>query len=488
MKKILFLFSTISIFAFFLFVPKLFATTCPLTLQKSYKSPDSSSVYYITKDCTKKAFKKADVFFTYFDSWKDVSVVSNAVLYSITYDDIIFMPWGPKYDPKYGALTKTINDSKVYLLFGGKKYWINSADVFNGLNYSWDWIEDVDQRLLDKYQVGGEINYTDHHPNYTVIKYANDPKVYQLQPDAQDPTKQVEIYIQNEAEFNALGFRWDRIVTIENGKTYKEPDDIADIADNARSFNMLVFIDENSFTISDQELADYFEFSDELFYDRTQTHLEYIPNGVWRVKLDQMEDIDKALNDALASNKETFKKANGFVFFSTVSPMAKTAGGHTKTFYPMNNGLEDYCNTFSSYNETDFLYGSIIDWDHKYASCGYNDEDERISDTSIGGQCRNQPGTECVVKNGYYMCANSVDDYYASDPRLMSVAIIIHEIMHFFGDISSNDHYGTATCKKYSVPEKNLNCPLTNISSCYFGICPYIYLNFQNSTNKCDNN
>ncbi|MFH1946767.1 MAG: hypothetical protein ABIJ23_01255 [Candidatus Magasanikbacteria bacterium] len=485
MKKILFLFSTISIFAFFLFVPKLFATTCPLTLQKSYKSPDSSSVYYITKDCTKKAFKKADVFFTYFDSWKDVSVVSNAVLYSITYDDIIFMPWGPKYDPKYGALTKTINDSKVYLLLGGKKYWINSADVFNGLNYSWNWIEDVDQRLLDKYQVGSEINYTDHHPNYTVIKYANDPKVYKLQPDAQDPTKQVEIYIQNEAEFNALGFRWDRIVTIENGKTYKEPDDIAD---NARSFNMLVFIDENSFTISDQELADYFEFSDELFYDRTQTHLALIPSGVWRVKLDEMEDIEKTLIDTLVSNKETFKNANGFVFFSTVSPLAKIAGGHTMSFYPVHNGLGDYCNTFSSYDETDFLYGSIIDWGHKYGICGYNEDGEYVSNTSINGQCRGQAGIECVLKYDYYMCKNLVDEYYATDPRLMSVSTIIHEIMHFFGENGTMDHYGTADCQNYPVPEKTFNCSSADMSGCYFGMCPYTYLNFQNSTNKCDNN
>jgi uncharacterized protein YkwD len=129
------------------------------------------------------------------------------------------MPWGPNYDPKYGALIKIVKDPKVYLLLGSEKYWITSEGTFNALNYKWDWIEDVDPRLLDAYTVGSEISYTDHHPNYTVVKYASSPRVYRLEPSGD---QQVKRYIESEAAFNALGFRWDRIVTIPENETYPD--------------------------------------------------------------------------------------------------------------------------------------------------------------------------------------------------------------------------------------------------------------------------
>lgn len=221
MKKIAFIFFIVLISGV-IFYTHTSAQSCPLAKQQSYKSPNSPAVYYITEDCAKRAFKRAEVFFTYFDSWKNVKITSQAILNSIPNDSLGFMPWGPKYDPKYGALVKTVNNPKVYLLLGSEKYWITSENVFNSLNYSWIWIEDVDQRLLDKYQTASEINYTDHHPNYTLIKYADNPKVYRLEPDPTDPNKQVKKHIKNEAEFNALGFRWDRIVTIDKNEFYQD--------------------------------------------------------------------------------------------------------------------------------------------------------------------------------------------------------------------------------------------------------------------------
>lgn len=227
MKKIAFIFFIVLISGV-IFYTHTSAQSCPLTKQQSYKSPNSPSVYYITENCTKRAFKRADVFFTYFDSWKNVKITSQAILNSIPNDSLGFMPWGPKYDPKYGALVKTVNNPKVYLLLGNEKYWITSESVFNSLNYSWNWIEDIDQRLLDKYQTASEINYTDHHPNYTLIKYANDAKIYRLEPDPADSSKQVKKHIQNEAEFNALGFRWNRIVTIKNNESYLNSSDTSE--------------------------------------------------------------------------------------------------------------------------------------------------------------------------------------------------------------------------------------------------------------------
>jgi hypothetical protein len=179
-------------------------------------------VYYITENCTKRAFNSAWSYKTYFTSWDDVLTSPEEKLTGIANDALGFMPKGPLYDPKYGALVKIVTDPRVYLLLGTEKYWITSETVFNTLNYDWGWIEDIDPRLLDKYTIGSEINYTDHHPSYTLVKYEDDAKVYRLEPDPNDASKQVKRHIKNEAAFNALNFRWDRIVVLENSEQYAD--------------------------------------------------------------------------------------------------------------------------------------------------------------------------------------------------------------------------------------------------------------------------
>ena len=198
------------------------AEACALDVGYAYKSTGSSAVYYVTEDCEKRAFSNATIFFSYFDSWDDVKSTSNSKLEGIANDSLGFMPWGKNYDPKYGALVKIVKDPKVYMLLGTERYWITSETVFETLNYKWNWIEDIDQALLDKYTVGSEISYLDHHPNYTIVKYAGSTKVYRLEPDPNDSSKQVKRHVLNEAAFNSLGFRWDRIVEIGDDEVYED--------------------------------------------------------------------------------------------------------------------------------------------------------------------------------------------------------------------------------------------------------------------------
>jgi hypothetical protein len=195
---------------------------CSLTIGAAYKISTSPAVYYITEDCTKRAFTNPNIFFSYFNSWSDVVTISKSSLDTVWNDPLGFMPWGPKYDPKYGALVKIVADPKVYLLLGTERYWITSETIFLGLNYSWTWVEDVDKALLNKYTTGSEINYTDHHPNYTIVKYATSPKVYRLEPDPSNSSKQVKRHVKNETVFNSLNFRWDRIVTIPATEIYTD--------------------------------------------------------------------------------------------------------------------------------------------------------------------------------------------------------------------------------------------------------------------------
>lgn len=193
---------------------------CELDPELSYKAPGSAAVYYVTHECTKRAFTRADIFFTYFSSWDSVQV--SAAIEFIPDDNLGFMPWGPLYDPKYGALVKTVTDPKVYLLLNDEKYWITDEDVFNALNYQWEWIEDIDYRLLDSYRTGSEITDTIYHPNYTLVKYPNDTKVYRIEPHPEDDTRQVRRHIADEDSFLKLGFRSDRIVEIPIHEQYED--------------------------------------------------------------------------------------------------------------------------------------------------------------------------------------------------------------------------------------------------------------------------
>ncbi len=207
--------------------------TCPLDIGKAYKSSRSNAVYFVVEPrmrngaidtsatrCTRRAFTTSAGFFSYFTSWNEV-IVDNRID-QITTDVLGFMPKGPKYDPKYGALVKTVSDPKVYLLLGGKKYWINSEQVFTRLRYSWNWVEDVSEELLASYDVGGEIVDTTRHPNFTLVKYSGDNKVYRLEPDPNDSTRTVKRHIADEYTFTRLGYRWDRVVTIDAEEQYPD--------------------------------------------------------------------------------------------------------------------------------------------------------------------------------------------------------------------------------------------------------------------------
>ncbi|MCB9798185.1 hypothetical protein H6758_00485 [Candidatus Nomurabacteria bacterium] len=206
---------------------------CPLEVGKAYKSRSSSAVYFVTeprldngridttaKQCTKRAFRNSRVFFTYFTSWGEVQVDDR--INSIAEDRLRFMPLGRLYNAGEGAVVKVVGDPKVYLLQGGKKYWIRSGSVFESLNYSYDWIEDVSDDLLSQYADGEEIRDASRHPRFTLIKAKGDSRVYRLEPNPQDPSRTQKRHIQSLRVFDRLGYRTDRILEVDDLAQYEE--------------------------------------------------------------------------------------------------------------------------------------------------------------------------------------------------------------------------------------------------------------------------
>ncbi|PIR77936.1 MAG: hypothetical protein COU28_04450 [Candidatus Magasanikbacteria bacterium CG10_big_fil_rev_8_21_14_0_10_36_16] len=137
------------------------------------------------------------------------------------------MPWGPKFNPQYGVLIKSVSDPKVYLMIEGKKRWIDSEEAFNNLGYSWNWVEDVDQSLIDSVSAGDDITKDTGYPNGLLVKYASKADVYLLAPDSSQTGKMVKRHIKDMESFNTLGYRWDRIVTIPSTTIFVNGEEVA---------------------------------------------------------------------------------------------------------------------------------------------------------------------------------------------------------------------------------------------------------------------
>lgn len=191
------------------------AASCPVHTESAYKSNNNATVWYITPACTKQKFTSATMFFTYFDSWDNVQTISEGLLAQVETDDTTSMTAGPNYTPKNGDVIKTVNDPKVYFVIGSELRHIYDEVAYTGLGYRWDWIIDVDQAVIDRYTKGEAISYFTYQPTYALFKVVDNPKVYRIEPHPEDPKKNVYRHIANETVFHSLGYRFDRVLTVD---------------------------------------------------------------------------------------------------------------------------------------------------------------------------------------------------------------------------------------------------------------------------------
>jgi hypothetical protein len=123
------------------------------------------------------------------------------------------------------------------------------------------------------------------------------------------------------------------------------------------------------------------------------------------------------------------------------------------------------------------LHVGVIDFTHPYSRCGYDDAGNRVSDFSVGGECRNHPGVSCVRRpsgRAEWTCPDTGDDLY-SDHDYFVGCNMVHEFMHAYGFESDGnlDHWATPPCLARS--------PLNAMGNAqdYCGMCPDVYPRFR---------
>ncbi len=156
--------------------------SCPLQEVVPYKTIDSSSVWFITKDCTKVPIRNSKVYFTYFDSWNEVTTVAKSTINRLSNDVVPFLPWGPKRKFENGSLVKTVNSPDVYLLVKSEKFRIDDEDAFRNFGLEWDWVEDVDERVVRDIKLSSVVlNTVADVPPGVMVLIGENPRVYEVE-------------------------------------------------------------------------------------------------------------------------------------------------------------------------------------------------------------------------------------------------------------------------------------------------------------------
>jgi hypothetical protein len=182
------------------------------------------------------------------------------------------------------------------------------------------------------------------------------------------------------------------------------------------------------------------------------------------------------------------------------------SGGHVDVFNPKTDFEEemDYCMEFkyfagNSNNAKKVVPGAIVNYGHRYGICGYGDDLKTIvSNTSMGGQCKNNDGIPCIWKNGYQMCSNLADDFLAQNSLILSARTIVHELLHpysnnlyvyhdHFGTVCAFDQLGWDSSKGWNYYLETLSTePFNSITVEYAGICPTVWQDFIDSKQECE--
>ncbi len=253
-----------------------------------------------------------------------------------------------------------------------------------------------------------------------------------------------------------------------------------------RSINTEIVIDTDSFpSISNTELTDFLKIANDILVKKADTEIKLLK--VRRISYSALRStctISACRGFGAAGTDsgifyEVYKTdpEPEFIIFFREDSVASVAGGYATTHESLNTS---YRNRFrSAEGSTSTIYIGVVDWNGMYASCGYDTSDPKnpkhISNVSIGGECRNRPGTACVLKNSYYQCNDNemLDSPYAV-PGVFVASNAIHELMHQFGNNARDDHYGASKCivsastNPYAFEE-------------FAGMCPATFENFKNS-------
>lgn len=281
-------------------------------------------------------------------------------------------------------------------------------------------------------------------------------------------------------------------------------------ANLSNKLDTLVIVDTDSYDITEKDVKEFFELAGNLWL-KPKTGVDFNLTKIVFASLSEECPQHLGSCDSGGWMEEDFpyfdEKLPEYIVFLTKGMDTTTAGAHAgaTTYYWLDPSMEGFYNPESN-NEfcTEFpppydnyytVPSGFIDYGHKIMRCGYDEIGKNIiSNVSINGECKNQAGLNCIVKNGYQQCPNLSEDdnFYLKNPLHFSASSMVHEMLHSYGENGNLDHFETAVCKDAmgekmkELEDKGVSAPFDTLKQEYTVMCPNVWENFKNSQQSCD--
>lgn len=275
------------------------------------------------------------------------------------------------------------------------------------------------------------------------------------------------------------------------------------------ALDTLVVVDTDFYDITENDVKEIFKIGED-FWLKPKTNIGFNLSKIIFISLGKECPQNLGNCDPGGFLTENFpyfdKNLPEFIVFFTKDGIAGVNGGSgddtyyfwldpaMSSFYKPDS-QHKFCTEFPVPYNSYTVASPFVDYKHKYAICGYDQDYATIvSNTAINGQCKNQVGTPCVLKNGYQMCSNMQNDFFAQNPLYLSAKIIVHELLHSYGDITNGDldHFGTYVCneamgeKMQKLEDAGVSAPFHTLFEEYAGMCPNVWENFKKSQKSCE--
>ncbi len=261
-----------------------------------------------------------------------------------------------------------------------------------------------------------------------------------------------------------------------------------------RSIATDIVVDIDSFIPSNTDLNEFFRLGNNMLVSKTDVELKL--GKIRRISYTKMPqyppcvgcngspETDLRIFDLVYQN-ETLPE---YIIFLRADNTSALYGGYSTSFEAPS---ANFCSRFkSATGDTHRVYVDISDWGHIFSACGYDRTDPKhpvhISNIAIDGECRNKPGTACILNNSnQFVCndAESLQSFYSRN-HVFNASNVVHELMHQFGSDGNYDHFGTQKCDQL-MGGTNYNDGSLNAAQRNAGICPKVFELFKNSYQAC---
>ena len=238
------------------------------------------------------------------------------------------------------------------------------------------------------------------------------------------------------------------------------------------NFKIAVIVDTTTDPVSQEQAKAVIAIANNKLFDLTGFGL----NLIEFVEDDRGGSVESLVERYMNSHEGDLP--NGFLVFSVGDDdRAKINRAYAEQIL----APDGFRNTFVSPNLGDqYMYIAVLQFNYRYAACGYAGTDTIQSAFSSHGECRGVDDEACVDWNGMQVCESVLEEFLdGHTPIDLAASPVIHEFMHSFGERGPDDHYGTAACNQaMSWTPDHFDF---EESEYYNGFCPDVYAVFADS-------